>query len=109
MRFLVDAQLPPALARWLVACGHEAQHLVDLDMQGASDRMIWDVALSTDAIIISKDEDFALRKTLDRSGPPIVWVRLPNSRRRELLQWFEIMLPQMIKALERGDHLVELV
>lgn len=109
MRFHVDAQLPPALARWLVACGHEAQHLVDLGMQGASDKMIWDVALQTNAIIISKDEDFALRKTFDRSGPPIVWVRLPNSRRRELLQWFEIMLPQMISALERGDHLVELV
>jgi predicted nuclease of predicted toxin-antitoxin system len=108
MRFLVDAQLPPALARWLVTRGHEAQHLVDIGMQGASDRTIWDIAQRTDSIIISKDEDFALRKTLDRSGPPVVWVRLPNSRRRELLQWFEIMLPQMIKALERGDHLVEL-
>jgi predicted nuclease of predicted toxin-antitoxin system len=24
MRFLIDAQLPPALARWLAAQGHEA-------------------------------------------------------------------------------------
>jgi len=28
MRFLVDAQLPPALARWLAAQGHEAEHAV---------------------------------------------------------------------------------
>jgi predicted nuclease of predicted toxin-antitoxin system len=32
MRFLVDAQLPPALARHLVAAGHEAQHVADLGM-----------------------------------------------------------------------------
>jgi len=28
MRFLVDAQLPPALARWLAAQGHEAVRAV---------------------------------------------------------------------------------
>ena len=30
MRFLVDAQLPPALARWLAAQGHETAHIGDL-------------------------------------------------------------------------------
>jgi predicted nuclease of predicted toxin-antitoxin system len=33
MRFLVDAQLPPALARWLAAQGHEAAHVGDLGLQ----------------------------------------------------------------------------
>jgi predicted nuclease of predicted toxin-antitoxin system len=28
MRFLIDAQLPPALARWLAERGHEAVHVV---------------------------------------------------------------------------------
>lgn len=32
MRFLVDAQLPPALARWLAAQGHEAEHVGDIGM-----------------------------------------------------------------------------
>lgn len=35
MRFLVDAQLPPALARWLCANGHEAVHVGDLGMLAA--------------------------------------------------------------------------
>lgn len=35
MRFLVDAQLPPALARWIAAQGHEARHVADLGMAGA--------------------------------------------------------------------------
>jgi predicted nuclease of predicted toxin-antitoxin system len=37
MRFLVDAQLPPALARWLTAKGHDAVHIADLGMRAASD------------------------------------------------------------------------
>ena len=40
MRFLVDAQLPPALARWLVAAGHEAEHVGDRGMEAASDAAI---------------------------------------------------------------------
>jgi predicted nuclease of predicted toxin-antitoxin system len=40
MRFLVDAQLPPALARWLSEQGHEAEHLLDIDSLQASDREI---------------------------------------------------------------------
>jgi len=42
MRFLVDAQLPPALARWLAAKGQEAEHVGDKEMQGASDTAICD-------------------------------------------------------------------
>ena len=47
MRFLVDAQLPPALARWLAGRGHTAEHVADLMMAGASDRMISERAVAT--------------------------------------------------------------
>jgi predicted nuclease of predicted toxin-antitoxin system len=57
MRFVVDAQLPPALARWLRAQGHEAAHVSDLGMQAASDAAIWDHALASSAAIITKDQD----------------------------------------------------
>lgn len=30
MRFLIDAQLPRRLARWLAALGHDAVHTLDL-------------------------------------------------------------------------------
>jgi predicted nuclease of predicted toxin-antitoxin system len=61
MRFLIDAQLPPALAGWLVANGHEAEHVGDRGMQTAPDTVIWDYALATSAVIVTKDEDFARR------------------------------------------------
>jgi hypothetical protein len=40
MRFLVDAQLPPMLVRWLRERGHEAEHVTEIGMVGASDRDI---------------------------------------------------------------------
>lgn len=57
MRFLVDAQLPPALARWLIEKGHEAQHVGDTGLQAASDGAIWDYAAREGAVIVTKDED----------------------------------------------------
>ena len=107
MRFLVDAQLPPALARWFVAQGHEAEHVGDNGMQAASDTVIWDYALATAAAILTKDEDFAQRKVLTAAGPIVVWIRLPNTRRRDLLAWFATILPDVLAALERGETLVE--
>jgi predicted nuclease of predicted toxin-antitoxin system len=109
MRFLVDAQLPPALARWLAGKGYEAEHVGDKGMQGASDTAIWDYALASAAVIVTKDEDFAQRKVLAGVGPVVVWIRLPNTRRRDLLAWFEIVLPDTMAALARGETLIEVI
>jgi hypothetical protein len=45
MRFLVDAQLPPALGRWLAEAGHEAKHVEDVGLRDAEDSPIWRYAL----------------------------------------------------------------
>lgn len=59
--------------------------------------------------VITKDEDFAQRRALAEARPAIIWVRLPNARRRELLTWFDQALPAIIDALERGETLVEVI
>ncbi len=41
MNFLVDAQLPPALARWIAGQGHRAVHVFDLGFHRAADPVIW--------------------------------------------------------------------
>lgn len=108
-RFLVDAQLPPALARGLMASGHVAHHVADLGLAQATDREIWDHALGVGATVITKDEDFALRKMLEQSGPAVIWIRLPNTRKADLLRWFGDMLPDIEEALRRGETLIEVV
>ncbi|MGE7369099.1 DUF5615 family PIN-like protein [Neorhizobium sp. NPDC001467] len=107
MRFLVDAQLPPALARWVSEHGHEADHVADCSLQSASDRQIWDYAAQHNAVIITKGEDFAPRRALAQSGPIVVWIRLPNARRKDLLDWFEKAMPQIVAALDNGKTLIE--
>jgi predicted nuclease of predicted toxin-antitoxin system len=41
VKFLVDAQLPPALARWLREAGHEAEHVEFVGLREESDSAIW--------------------------------------------------------------------
>ena len=76
-------------------------------MQAASDGAIWDHARATSASVVTKDEDFARRRVSAVDGPPVVWIRLPNTRRRDLLAWLEAVLPDVLAALERGETLIE--
>ena len=37
MNLVIDAQLPPALGRWIAAQGHQATHVFDVALQAAAD------------------------------------------------------------------------
>ena len=108
MKFLIDAQLPPALAEQLKNLGHDADHVVDMGWGSAADQDIWNRAAETGAVLISKDEDFALMRILDPTGPPLIWIRVGNTTRRELLKKFALAFNELIAAIERGESLVEL-
>jgi len=107
VKFLVDANLPPALAQWLASEGHEAHHVSDLGLEAMPDREIWTRARDLDACIVTKDEDFVLLQALDRAGPAIVWIRIGNAVRRVLLQRLPVLWPAVMSAIERGDKIVE--
>jgi predicted nuclease of predicted toxin-antitoxin system len=108
MTFVVDAQLPPALARWLVDQGFEASHVSDVGLERADDRTIWSHAEQLGAAIVTKDEDFAERRMLAHDGPSVVWIRFGNTTRPELIQRLERLMPSIVAALERGETLVEI-
>lgn len=107
MRFIVDAQLPPALARFIEARGHEAKHVLELGIETESDQRIWQVALEGDAVIITKDEDFIRLRSVRASGPAIVWVRLGNTTRDALLRVFAEKFSDVVGALEAGEPVIE--
>lgn len=58
MKFIVDAQLPLALA--LRDRGVDAVAVREIGLREADDRGIWKYAIENDAAIISKDENFAV-------------------------------------------------
>ena len=84
MRFLVDAQLPPALARWLQGQGHEAEHIFDRLPPASTDTSVWQEALRLGAVIVTKDEDFRQHSLHTHDGPPILWLRVGNTSNRAL-------------------------
>ena len=108
MNFLIDAQLPPALARWILSQGHDATHVSELSLQTADDPAIWDHAQNKRAIIVSKDEDFVDRWLLSNKPVPLVWIRKGNCSNRALLEWLELLWPETLKRLEQGEQLIEI-
>ncbi|HUD48234.1 MAG TPA: DUF5615 family PIN-like protein [Candidatus Baltobacteraceae bacterium] len=108
MRFLVDTQLPAALARWLRDTGHQAEHVLEVGLGQGKDNPVWQYAGQHGATILTKDEDFAEWVRRGRSGPSVVWLRLGNSSKRVLLTWFDPLLPLVVQKLQQGERLIEL-
>ena len=107
MRFLIDAQLPPALARLLTAHGHHAEHVADVGLRDADDSPIWQYAVAHKAVLITKDEDFAYRAGKGGTTPVIVWLRIGNTSRRALLVWLEPLIPDIETMVRAGETLIE--
>jgi predicted nuclease of predicted toxin-antitoxin system len=106
--FLIDAQLPPALARELNAAGHVALHVADAGLLYADDSTIWRHAIDIGATIITKDEDFAARWARGDRAAAIVWLRVGNTSRTALLTWFMPQMPHVVALLASGERLIEL-
>ena len=58
MKFIVDNQLPVALCHFINAKGSDCQHVLEAGLARAQDLLIWQRAIDTDRVIVSKDEDF---------------------------------------------------
>ena len=105
MKFLIDAQLPPALARWLTARGHHATHVVDMGLVAAADTLIATRVEQGGAVLVSKDEDFVLLRLPDRFT--LLWLRVGNVTNRALLAWLEPRWSVVERMLEAGERFIE--
>ena len=92
MKFLIDNQLPAALARHLISPGHDARHVLDEGLDAASDTEIWKYAAANSLVLITKDEDFCLRGSQPSASVQVVWVRLGNCRKAALLSAFDSVM-----------------
>ena len=85
--------------------GHEALTAKDAGLRDADDHLIWSFAIASDAIIITKGEDFVrLATTAER--PNILWVRAGNTVNR--IAHFERAWTQIEAHFAAGARLVEL-
>jgi predicted nuclease of predicted toxin-antitoxin system len=107
--FLVDAQLPPALAEALRQAGCQAFHVADIGLLTATDQQIWEEAVSRGATLITKDRDFPQLRATRKEGPTILWIRVGNSDNKTLISKILHSLPAILDAAERGETVIEFV
>ncbi|MDE0201799.1 MAG: DUF5615 family PIN-like protein [Rhodospirillaceae bacterium] len=106
MLFLIDAQLPPGLARWLSENGYPSRHIDALGLRAASDDVIEAKARELGAVIWSKDADSAERARRTQ-GLQVVWLRFGNTANASLRTKLTPYLRTIEAALKEGDILVE--
>ncbi len=83
MRLLVEAQLPPALARWLGDHGQAAIAVREIGLRESDDGSIRNFAVEGGWVLVTKDDDFVERSLDSAEGPPIVWLRIGNCTNRK--------------------------
>ena len=108
MKFLVDNQLPTALAQYLRQRGCDCQHVLEAGLGDALDSEICRYAELQGRVVISKDEDFFYFAKQRGARIKVIWVRLGNCRTSTLLAAFERSWARIESCLKAGDRIVEI-
>jgi predicted nuclease of predicted toxin-antitoxin system len=110
MKLWLDAQLPPALARWIndQDLGLAAIPIRDIGLRDASDLDIFFKARLAGAMVMTKDRDFI--QLLSTEGPPpkVIWLRLGNSSNAALQAVLSTTLTKAIELLSESETWVEI-
>jgi len=109
VKFIVDAQLPPALARFLNDLFKvQASHVRDLGLRDADDLTIHRYAKETSSVVVTKDSDFV--ELVHRHGvpPQVVWVTCGNTTNANLTLLFAATFANALQRLAAGETVVEI-
>ena len=98
-RLLIDENLPFSLGSRL---GVDYIHAPQIAEQ-ASDSLLWQQARENDWVVLTRDTDFFDRLLVRGTPPKIVWVRLGNVRKNDLLRMLEDRWPAVQKLLKLHD------
>jgi predicted nuclease of predicted toxin-antitoxin system len=91
----------------LRAKGFDAIHAYHAGLGMAEDEVIWNYARERDAIIVTKDGDFA-KMSARQAGPLVILVCLGNCGNKKLAAKFFETLPAILAHFDGGARLVEL-
>lgn len=106
MKFLVDAQLPIRLARFLESAGYDTIHTQDLpNLNATSDIQINTISIRDERIVITKDSDF-LNSFLTIEEPfKLLLVTTGNIKNLELEALFTANLKVLVELLESHSYI----
>lgn len=98
MRLLVDESLSVRISAPLIAAGHDAIHVADLRLLGASDDAVLAAAVEDQRILVTADTDFGALLAL--SGAPMPSVVLLRRSGRTV----EERALHVLASLELAEH-----
>jgi predicted nuclease of predicted toxin-antitoxin system len=108
VKFIVDNQLPVALAQYLRKRGFDCEHVLEAGLGDARDSEICRYAELHERVVISKDEDFFYLAKKSDAKIKFIWVRLGNCRTATLLAAFDRSWPRIESCLKYGDRVIEI-
>jgi predicted nuclease of predicted toxin-antitoxin system len=101
MKFLIDAQLPRSLKQLFISKGHDCIHTLDLEQGNETpDKIINSISIKQQRIVITKDGDFYDSFLLNREPYKLILVKLGNTSRNELLQFFSDKFDEIIENIK---------
>jgi len=101
MKFLLDAQLPRKLARFLKESGHDAMHTLELPLRNkTTDLVLQDLCTREGRVLVTKDSDFVDSLLLRREPSRLLLISTGNITNRELETLFRLHLSTIIDTLD---------
>jgi predicted nuclease of predicted toxin-antitoxin system len=95
-RFVVDENLPQAIAGWLSSQGFWAEHITQVSLRGASDDRVFRYAQQQGAILVTRDKGFGdERRFPSGTHCGIILLRLKDWRRQNILKRLQEALSQL--------------
>ncbi len=103
----LDMNLP--IAAWLESrMGFPCRHFSQIGLQTASDHEVFRLAREADAVIFTKDADFAHIIRAAGQPPQIVWIRFGNVTSRRFESLLTPLVPHILASLRAGEPLIEI-
>ncbi|NEP60234.1 MAG: hypothetical protein F6K31_25070 [Symploca sp. SIO2G7] len=106
MKFLVDAQLPVRLARFIKASEYDTVHTKELPQENATpDTQINEISIQQERIVITKDSDFVDSFMTIHKPYKLLLITTGNIRNTELEEIFSRNIQTLVDLFEHHDYI----
>ena len=106
MKFLIDAQLPRRMAKWLHEFGFDAIHTLDLpEANCTTDTQVIEQADREERAVVTKDADFVDAHLIHRRPKKLLLISTGNISNADLEALLKPFLAAIAEELESGDFI----
>jgi predicted nuclease of predicted toxin-antitoxin system len=107
LKFIIDTQLPPLLARYFTSKGCHAIHTTYFpNGHLLSDKRIVEIAREDNRIIVTKDSDFYDNYLINGAPPSVLILQLGNCSNKDLVTLLDHNLDAILHLFEDNADII---